>query len=109
MGRTRNPRRVALDVMRAIKSNASAMVAWWDHVPSTRYWQDPATGKWTHGNRERKDISAAEYRENNPENWANLAAFMDTIAEQAQSVATYARRQERETRERLHVQAVAAK
>lgn len=101
MARARNPRRIALEVLQAIKSNANTMVQRWSFVPSTS-WRTDEDGRFVHERRARKDIPASEYRENCPDDWAQLTRFMDTIAAQAQNVAQYARRQEREARERLN-------
>jgi uncharacterized protein with von Willebrand factor type A (vWA) domain len=100
MARPRNPRRLALEVIDAIRSNAQTMKARWSWVPSTT-WRQDENGRFIHETRARKDIPASEYRENNPEEWAQLALFMDTIAEQATNVAAYARKQEAEARKRL--------
>jgi hypothetical protein len=100
MARARNPRRVALEVIAMIQHNAGTMKSRWSWVPSTR-WRQDANGRFIHEPRARKDIPASEYRENNPQEWAQLARFMETIARQATNVATYAREQEAEAKKRL--------
>lgn len=105
MGRAKNPRRVVAEVIGVLQGNAATMRSVWTRVPSTSYWRDETTGKWTPGRRERKDIPASEYPENRPEEWERLALFMTTIAKQAQDVAAYAEMQAQEVRVRLHAQA----
>lgn len=100
MARARNPRRVALEVLRVMAGNVGAMKARWSWVPSTSYRTDEA-GKYIRSDRARKDIPASEYRENDPEEWVHLATYMDVVAKQASDVAAFARQQERLARERL--------
>lgn len=98
--KARNPRVVAMEVIKVMSGNVAAMKARWSWVPSTSYGLDEA-GKYVRRDRARKDIPAAEYRENDPAEWALLASFMDVVAKQAQDVAGFARQQERAAHARL--------
>ena len=98
--RPRNPRVLAMEVIKMMSSNVAAMKARWSFVPSTRFHMTE-DGKFIHVTRERKDIPALEYRENDPEEWVRLAQFMDVVAGQAEAVARFARVQEAEAKKRL--------
>ncbi len=98
--RPRNPRVMAMDVIKVMAGNVAAMKARWSWVPSTRYrWEGDFVV--VHDPRERKDIPASEYRENDPKEWEHLAAYMDVIADQAAQLAAFARLQEQAARDRL--------
>lgn len=97
-----DPRRAILPVLRSMSSNVKIMICTWVDPPSTR-WYDAGdgTGKhWQIKRRKPADIPAAEYQENQPEEWARLARFMEAIATQALDVATYAKQQRAEAIER---------
>lgn len=90
-----NPRRAILPVLRSIAKNIQIVVATWADPPSTR-WYDAGDGRgshWQAKRRKRADIPAAEYQENQPEEWERLAKFMEAVAIQALGVANYAKQQ----------------
>lgn len=97
-----NPRRAILPVLRSISKHIGSMVATWADPPSTR-WYDAGDGRGSHWQvkrRKRADIPAAEYQENQPEEWERLAKFMEAVAIQALDVATYAKQQRAKAIER---------
>lgn len=88
MARQRNPRRVALEKLRVMNGNVRTMVAMWSWTPRPYTRVD---GRTIH--RDRSDIPAEEYTENQQAEWDRLAKYMDVVAEQAADVARFARRQ----------------
>lgn len=87
MARTRNPRRMVLDVLRSMSGNLRIMLATWDQAQ--RHYADRRPLVWT------------EKRENQPDEWLRLALIMDNIIRSATTVANYAREQAKEAQERL--------
>lgn len=97
-----NPRRAVLSTLRSISKHVGIMVTVWADPPSTR-WYDVGDGTGSHWQikqRKRADIPAAEYQENQPEEWERLIKFMEAVATQALDVATYAKQQRAKAIER---------
>lgn len=90
--RERNPRRVVLEMLKEAKAIASFMVDRWSYVPSTSYFKDPGADSITRHSppRERADIPASEYRENDPKYWAELHAQMLQLEEEARKIRAFA-------------------
>lgn len=79
--RAKNPRRMALMMLRSIKRNTNAMVSLWDQDQTVR---DAA------GWHKRTD---AEKIENDPNEWDRLASFMDAVIFEAEAVREHALQQ----------------
>jgi hypothetical protein len=88
MARSKNPRRVVLPVLRAIKSNATDMV---------RIWGGPASERGEDG-KHWVTAPAERQPENTPDDWDRLATYMAIVARQATEVQEYARRQSKRLR-----------
>lgn len=91
MARQRNPRRVALEVLRNMKSNLTVMVTTWSASVQT---YDVVRGERgqvvSHTWRKRV---GAELPENNPEEWVRLAKFMSAVIRDAEALREYALQQ----------------
>jgi hypothetical protein len=92
MTRQRNPRRIALAVLRNIKRNVSVMVSTWDQDMTT--WERPhdagpgVNGTW-------RKLRDDEKHENSPEEWNRLVMFMDSVIRDAEAVRRHAVEQAR--------------
>lgn len=90
--RERNPRRVALEMLREASKIAHFMVHRWSHVPSTHHFKDPGADRSTYhySPRKRADIPAEEYIESDPRYWAELHSQMLQLEEEARKVRRFA-------------------
>ncbi|MFC0504142.1 hypothetical protein [Micromonospora costi] len=84
--RERTPRRIALDVLRSVKSDVGSLIARWD-----------VTGKVYLHPHEREDPSRwfrprqpHEYPENDPQAWTQLAADAEEVARTAMALRRFA-------------------
>lgn len=104
--RPRNPRRVALELLRMIKKNTTTMVVSWDEsqkVAEHRTEPNPFAGQTYYGAPAPATVVRTTWRkrrpdeqiENSVEQWRRLEQFMLTIISQADDMATYARQQQR--------------
>ncbi|MFY1688142.1 hypothetical protein [Plantactinospora sp. WMMB782] len=82
--RKRNPRRIADEVIKAIKNNATDM---------HRIWDGPGYVTEERDGRSRLIQATGDQRpENQPERWDQLAQFMEVIERQARNVREFAER-----------------
>lgn len=90
--RERNPRRVALEMLKEAKRIAAFMVDRWSQLPSTSYYRDPGADKVTHHYppRRRADIDSSEYIESDPRYWAELHSQMRQLEEEARKIREFA-------------------
>lgn len=87
--KNRNPRRVAVDILRVIKSNVTTMVTTWDQSQATydNTIERPDAPGYFGVHRPLRDD---EKHENSIEQWRRLADFMTTVEAQAAVVRSFA-------------------
>jgi hypothetical protein len=99
--KVRNPRRVALEILRNIRRNLGAMVADWNQAGSVFERITEPNGRGgefvNYVPRPRRDD---ERIENDPAEWARLVRFMDQVIHDAEAVRTHAVEQYHAAKER---------
>lgn len=88
--RERNPRRVVLDMLKEARKTADFMVHRWSYVPGTDFYRNAEGNLGYWGRRERADIPASEYIENDPRYWAELYGQMEALETQARKIKLFA-------------------
>lgn len=81
--RARNPRSLALEVLRSIKRNVSVMVSEWNQTQTVF---DHELNAW-------RTRTSDEKMENSPEEWKRLIQFMEVVILEAEYVRTFAYQQ----------------
>lgn len=85
--RARNPRRITLDFLRAVKRDLGRLITQWD--TTGKVYLEPhereAPHQWS------RPREQHEYPENDPQAWARLADDAEELARNALALARYAR------------------